>query len=195
MVSYVASSPIASWSFSVLDFINDAKNRGAITNSWYLTSIQAGFEPWIGGTGLAVNSFSADRQRWRRNQTPPTTTPTTNPTTVVRRLPRQLQDNVWTGGFTADVTVANTGSGAINGWALGFTLPSGQAITSSWNAALTGSSGAVTARNVVLQRRHPGQREHVVRIPGHLQRAVSPARPHSRSTDRTAPKPDRDRLR
>jgi chitodextrinase len=59
VISYVAPSPITSWSFSVLDFINDVRNRGAITNSWYLTSIQAGFEPWIGGTGLAVNSFSA----------------------------------------------------------------------------------------------------------------------------------------
>jgi chitodextrinase len=59
VISYVAPSPITSWTFSVLDFINDVRNRGAITNSWYLTSIQAGFEPWIGGTGLAVNSFSA----------------------------------------------------------------------------------------------------------------------------------------
>ncbi|QFZ19003.1 GH12 family glycosyl hydrolase domain-containing protein [Saccharothrix syringae] len=59
VISYVAPSPITSWSFSVLDFINDVRNRGAITTSWYLTSIQAGFEPWNGGTGLGVNSFSA----------------------------------------------------------------------------------------------------------------------------------------
>ena len=59
VISYVAPSPITSWNFSVLDFINDVRSRGAITNSWYLTSIQAGFEPWIGGTGLAVTSVSA----------------------------------------------------------------------------------------------------------------------------------------
>ncbi len=59
VLSYVAPSPISSWNFSVLDFIADVRSRGAITNSWYLTSIQAGFEPWIGGAGLAVNSFSA----------------------------------------------------------------------------------------------------------------------------------------
>jgi hypothetical protein len=59
VISYVAPSPINSWSFSVLDFINDVRARGAITNSWYLTSIQAGFEPWNGGTGLAVDNFSA----------------------------------------------------------------------------------------------------------------------------------------
>ncbi|MFC3893017.1 glycoside hydrolase [Lentzea rhizosphaerae] len=59
VISYVASSTINSWSFNVLDFVNDVRARGAITNSWYLTSIQAGFEPWNGGVGLAVNNFSA----------------------------------------------------------------------------------------------------------------------------------------
>ncbi len=59
VISYVAPSPITSWSFNVLDFVNDIRNRGAITNSWYLTSIQAGFEPWNGGVGLAVDNFSA----------------------------------------------------------------------------------------------------------------------------------------
>ncbi|MEU0878256.1 glycoside hydrolase [Lentzea sp. NPDC005914] len=59
VISYVAPSPLNSWSFNVLDFINDVRARGAITNSWYLTSIQAGFEPWNGGVGLAVDNFSA----------------------------------------------------------------------------------------------------------------------------------------
>ena len=30
-----------------------------ITDNWYLTSIQAGFEPWQGGVGLAVKTFNA----------------------------------------------------------------------------------------------------------------------------------------
>jgi len=147
VVSYVAPSPISSWSFSVLDFINDVKNRGAITSSWYLTSIQAGFEPWIGGAGLAVTNFSAAVNGGGPTTTP-TTTPTTSPTGGTSACRVTYGTNVWNSGFTANVTVANTGSGAINGWNLGFTLPSGQTITSSWNATLTGSSGAITARNV-----------------------------------------------
>jgi hypothetical protein len=144
VVSYVAPSPISSWSFSVLDFINDTKNRGAITSSWYLTSIQAGFEPWIGGAGLAVNNFSATVNGGGGGSSGPTTPPPGG--TAACRV--TYGTNVWGGGFTANVTVANTGNAAINGWSLGFTLPSGQAITSSWNASLTGSSGAVTARNI-----------------------------------------------
>ncbi len=59
VISYVAPSPITSWSFSVLDFVNDVRARGLITTAWYLTSIQAGFEPWSGGGGLSVDTFSA----------------------------------------------------------------------------------------------------------------------------------------
>src|SRR5690606_27295349 len=55
------SLPITSINFNARDFILDAINRGSGfgSTSWYLTSVQAGFEPWIGGVGLAVNSFSA----------------------------------------------------------------------------------------------------------------------------------------
>jgi hypothetical protein len=60
VVSYVGSG-ITSFSFSVKDFINDTLSRGSQygNTSWYLTSIQDGFEPWIGGVGLAVSNFSA----------------------------------------------------------------------------------------------------------------------------------------
>uniref|UniRef100_UPI0038B4D361 cellulose binding domain-containing protein n=1 Tax=Plantactinospora sonchi TaxID=1544735 RepID=UPI0038B4D361 len=46
------------------------------------------------------------------------------------------------------MTIANRGTSAINGWSLAFTLPSGQTITSGWNASYSPTSGAVTARNV-----------------------------------------------
>ncbi|CAG7614187.1 cellulose-binding domain-containing protein [Actinacidiphila bryophytorum] len=56
--------------------------------------------------------------------------------------------STWPGGFTTNITVANTGSTAVNGWKVAFTLPSGQAITSTWSATISPSSGAVTATNV-----------------------------------------------
>jgi hypothetical protein len=61
VVSYVSGSAVSSLSFNVKDFITDTLGRGSQygNTNWYLTSIQAGFEPWIGGVGLAVNSFSA----------------------------------------------------------------------------------------------------------------------------------------
>ncbi|WP_083661915.1 GH12 family glycosyl hydrolase domain-containing protein [Actinophytocola xanthii] len=58
VVSYVRTSTASSLQFAVDTFYSDAVSRGHAQRDWYLTSIQAGFEPWVGGTGLAVNSFS-----------------------------------------------------------------------------------------------------------------------------------------
>ncbi|NYF57246.1 GH12 family glycosyl hydrolase domain-containing protein [Micromonospora purpureochromogenes] len=150
VISYVAPSPVSSLNFSVLDFINDVKNRGAITSSWYLTSIQAGFEPWQGGVGLAVTSFSAAVNGGGNPTTPPPTTPppTTPPPTGGSGCAVKYTPNAWNNGFTADVQITNTGSSTINGWTLVYNLPAGQQITSSWNATVSQSGSAVTARNV-----------------------------------------------
>ncbi|MEU8211945.1 cellulose binding domain-containing protein [Micromonospora sp. NPDC049044] len=80
--------------------------------------------------------------------TPPPTTPppTTPPPSGACRVTYTV--NAWGNGLTAAVSVANTSSTAVNGWALAFTLPSGQTITNGWNASYSPSSGAVTARNV-----------------------------------------------
>ncbi|MGC5317302.1 GH12 family glycosyl hydrolase domain-containing protein [Micromonospora arida] len=145
VISYVASSAISSLNFSVLDFINDTRNRGAITNSWYLTSIQAGFEPWQGGVGLAVTSFSANVNGGGNPTTPPPTTP---PPSGGASCAVKYTANSWGNGFTADVQVTNTGSSAINGWTLNYSLPSGQTVTNAWNATVSQSGSAVTARNV-----------------------------------------------
>jgi cellulose 1,4-beta-cellobiosidase len=58
VISYVRTSPTTSASFKVDDFFQDVVARGYGQRSWWLTSVQAGFEPWVGGTGLAVNSFT-----------------------------------------------------------------------------------------------------------------------------------------
>ncbi|MEU7561525.1 cellulose binding domain-containing protein [Streptomyces eurythermus] len=56
--------------------------------------------------------------------------------------------NQWADGFQADVTLANTGSSAWNGWSLTWSFADGQKITQMWNAGYTQSGATVTARNV-----------------------------------------------
>jgi chitodextrinase len=240
VISYVAPSPISSWNFSVLDFINDTRARGAITSSWYLTSIQAGFEPWNGGVGLAVNSFSAavnggggpgpgpDSSAPTAPGQPTASSVTSSsaalswaastdnvgvtgydvyrssgggaavlagsvtgtsytatglaastaytftvrardaagnvsaasPARTVTTLsggggpgpsgPCRVtyRPNAWNNGFTADVTITNTGTSTVNGWTLTYALPAGQTVTSAWNATVSASGSAVTARNL-----------------------------------------------
>ena len=149
VISYVRQQSTSSLSFSVSSFWNDVVSRGLGSNSWYLTSIQAGFEPWIGGTGLAVTNFSASVNGGGGNPGNPgtTTPPTTNPPGGTAGCRVTYSADSWGTGFVANVTVANTGSSALSDWTLGFTLPAGQSVTSSWNATLSGSSGALTARN------------------------------------------------
>ncbi|MGN5637084.1 glycoside hydrolase [Streptomyces sp. AC154] len=59
VISYVAPSALTGLNFDVKDFVNGAIAEGLATPDWYLTSVQAGFEPWENGAGLAVTRFSA----------------------------------------------------------------------------------------------------------------------------------------
>ncbi|MFC8454655.1 glycoside hydrolase family 9 protein [Kitasatospora sp. NPDC057223] len=56
-------------------------------------------------------------------------------------------DSAWAGGFTATVTLKNTGQSPIPGWTLGWTFPGNQKITSGWNATVVQSGAAVTAKD------------------------------------------------
>ncbi|NUP51864.1 MAG: hypothetical protein HOW97_31780, partial [Catenulispora sp.] len=56
--------------------------------------------------------------------------------------------NEWPGGFTANVTITNTGTTAINGWTAGWTFPGDQKITNAWSATTTQTGAAVSAVNV-----------------------------------------------
>jgi acetylxylan esterase len=81
---------------------------------------------------------------------PPTTAPPTTAPPTGGSGSCSVADVVdaWNTGLTQQITITNTGSSAINGWKLAFTLGSGQVITSQWNATVTPTSGAVSAVNL-----------------------------------------------
>jgi hypothetical protein len=54
--------------------------------------------------------------------------------------------NQWQGGFTADITV-DVGATAVNGWTVTWTYGGGQQVSNAWNAVVSQSGAAVTARN------------------------------------------------
>ncbi|MDG9679126.1 cellulose binding domain-containing protein, partial [Micromonospora sp. DH14] len=53
----------------------------------------------------------------------------------------------WQGGFGANVTITNLGD-AVTGWTLTWRYDAGQTVTQAWNATVTQSGAAVTAKNV-----------------------------------------------
>jgi glucose/arabinose dehydrogenase len=80
------------------------------------------------------------------SQPPPPPPPPPPPTGTCRVT---YVPNTWTGGFTANLTLANTGNTAINGWTVGFTFPGNQQIgTNRWNAVITQTGTSVTARDM-----------------------------------------------
>ncbi|MFC7887033.1 cellulose binding domain-containing protein [Streptomyces sp. NPDC057376] len=145
VLSFVAPSAITGWSFDVMDFVRATVARGLAEDDWYLTSVQAGFEPWQNGAGLTVNSFSSTVET---GGTPGGPDPDPgNPGDPVA-CEVTYGTNVWQDGFTADVTVRNTGPAAVDAWRLAFTLPAGQRITNAWNASVSPATGTVTATGV-----------------------------------------------
>ncbi|RSD16820.1 endo-1,4-beta-xylanase [Amycolatopsis eburnea] len=70
------------------------------------------------------------------------TTPTTTPTTTTSAPPpgtcsASVSLNAWNGGFVATVRVT-AGSADLNAWTVTLTLPSGAAVTNSWNVQRSG---------------------------------------------------------
>ncbi len=148
------------------NLLRDAESRGYLSPAWYLIDVEAGFELWQGGAGLATTAFSFDPA----GTTPPTTGPTTttSPPTSTTTAPSTTTTSPSTAGicsatyqvtgewrngsppngFTANVTVRNTGSTTTNRWIIGWNFAdSGQQVTNAWNANVSQSGNAVTAAN------------------------------------------------
>ncbi|HLI71456.1 MAG TPA: cellulose-binding domain-containing protein [Ktedonobacteraceae bacterium] len=88
----------------------------------------------------------------------PTPTPTSTPipTPTASATPpggsacavSYVVQNQWPGGFTASLTITNTGSTALNSWTLTFTFPGSQQISQLWNGNVSQSGASVTITNV-----------------------------------------------
>ncbi|MCT9006613.1 glycoside hydrolase family 48 protein [Streptomyces rhizosphaerihabitans] len=55
--------------------------------------------------------------------------------------------NDWGSGFTADLTITNRGTDAINGWTLTYAYAGNQTLTNGWNGTWSQSGKTVTAKN------------------------------------------------
>jgi Glycosyl hydrolase family 12 len=60
-ISYsMASGTTSVQDLDIGKFVADAMHRGWIQKSWYLIDVEAGFELWQGGAGLATDSFAVN---------------------------------------------------------------------------------------------------------------------------------------
>ena len=176
----------------------DAVSRGYTKSSWYLIDVEAGFELWQGGAGLATNSFSVSVGGGSSSPTP--TTPTSSSR---RRRPRQRHANSddvrpgacsgtysvtssWQGGFQGRSRQEHR-PGTLNGRQLHWTFPGSQVINSPGMAlyavryqrdgderSYDGSRGPWGHRDGRLHRH--GQQRLAVKRDLHLTRAIRAVR-------------------
>ncbi|MEV0643945.1 glycoside hydrolase family 6 protein [Phytomonospora sp. NPDC050363] len=114
------------------------------------------------GAGQFVPQLAYDMAMAAPGGPGPTTSPTTPPTTTppptggceaTYRIVNQ-----WTGGFTAEFTIANRGATTPAGWTATWSYADGQRVTSGWNATLTQSGDSHKAVDLGWNGRPgPGQ--------------------------------------
>ncbi|WP_353902466.1 family 43 glycosylhydrolase [Micromonospora harpali] len=77
----------------------------------------------------------------------PTATPTATPPAGQACGVTYTQVGSWSGGYEGRLTITNTGSAAISGWRVTFSLPSGQSLSQGWNATFGQQGSQVTVTN------------------------------------------------
>jgi hypothetical protein len=108
------------------------------THSDHMATKSGGTPPPTVSTSPSV-SPSASRS--------PSSSPTPSPTGSGAGCAVKYTLNDWGGGFTADITVTNTGATTINGWTLAWSFSGNQLITNLWNGIVTQNGQQVSVRN------------------------------------------------
>jgi hypothetical protein len=114
-------------------------------------------------TRLATNTYTPTRtatatitKQYTNTFTPTRTVPPPVTSTPTRTQTLQTDmacavsysvANDWGSGFAASVTITNAGTTTVNGWALSWSFPGNQAITSMWNGSYTQSGSMATVTN------------------------------------------------
>jgi Glycosyl hydrolase family 12/Cellulose binding domain len=135
----------------------DAVSRGFLSSSCYLIDVEAGFELWQGGAGLATDSFSVSLAGGSDpapspSPSPSPSSPAPAPSGAGQCSASYSVVSSWPGGFRGQVVIRNTGAGALDGWRIGWTFPGDQRISKLWKGDATQSGEAVTVTNASYNR-------------------------------------------
>src|SRR5579883_1880085 len=77
----------------------------------------------------------------------PSPSPSSSPSSSAGCVASMRVDSSWPGGFTATVTVSNTGGVSTSGWQVGWSWPSGDSLVNAWNAVVSVTGTSVRAVN------------------------------------------------
>ncbi len=139
-------------------FAADALHRGYIGKSWYLTDVEAGFELWQGGAGLATDSFTV-------NVPGGGSAPVAAGPAAARAAPSSALAaagasctvtywvvHAWPGGLQAQAALTNMSASPVSGWTLTWSFAGDQRITDLWDGDFTQSGERVSVTNASYDR-------------------------------------------
>jgi Glycosyl hydrolase family 12/Cellulose binding domain len=134
-------------------FAADALRRGYIRKSWYLIDVEAGFELWQGGAGLATDSFAVNVPGGGSVPVaagPAAARPAPGSAPVAAGVSCTVRYSVvhaWPDGFQAQAVLTNTGTSAVSGWTLTWSFAGDQRVTGLWNGDFAQSGERVRVTN------------------------------------------------
>ena len=114
---------------------NDAGHVKIANRLAPIISARLGTVPTTAPTTVPTTRATVPSTAVTTRATTPPATGGTSACTVTYTLTGQ-----WEGGFQSEVTIANTGTTAVNGWNLQWTFPAGQQVTQVWNGVLAATS-------------------------------------------------------
>lgn len=137
----------------IAPFVADAIRRGYIQKSWYLIDVEAGFEIWQGGAGLATDSFTV-------NVAGAGPAPVAAVATAAQPAPSSAPlaagascavtysvVRTWPDGVQAQAVLTNTSASPLSGWRLTWSFAGDQRVTDLWNGDLAQSGKRVSVTN------------------------------------------------
>jgi len=134
-------------------FAADALRRGYIQESWYLIDVEAGFELWQGGAGLATDSFAVNVPGSSPAPVaagPTAARPAPSPGPAAAGVSCTVAYSVvhaWPDGLQAQAVLTNTGTSPVSGWTLTWSVAGDQRVTDLWNGDFTQSGEQVSVTN------------------------------------------------
>jgi glycosyl hydrolase family 12/cellulose binding protein with CBM2 domain len=139
-------------------FAADALRRGYIGKSWYLIDVEAGFELWQGGAGLATNSFTVNVPGGSSAPIaagPAAARPALSSAPAAASVSCTVTYSVvhaWPGGLQAQAVLTNTSTRPVSGWRLTWAFAGDQRVTDLWNGGFTQSGERVRVTNAAYDR-------------------------------------------
>jgi beta-glucosidase len=119
----------------------DHNPTGKLPMTWMASSSQQPVNDGDGKTPLFPLGYGLSYQSSTTTTT--TTTPPPGGCTATSRIV-----STWSGGFQAEITVANRGATPLSGWTVGWSRPADQSIGSLWSGKLTQTSTSTTVDNL-----------------------------------------------